>query len=122
MHAGAKGGANGCPPATLRAHSVTLKMLLQHIEEGVPLTPDELACVRAGHEAKGALRQAHVPLSAEARQASAIGRTDKSQRCGNCGLPGHKAGSCTADKNLAYARLSKNARGKLPPDYVPPPN
>ena len=121
MHAGAKGGASGCPPATLLAHNVTLETLLQHIEEGVPLTPDELACVRAGHEAKGALLQAHVQ-SAEARQASATGRTDKSQRCGNCGLPGHKAGSCTADKNLAYVRLSRKARGKLSPDYVPSPN
>ena len=51
---GVKGGANNCPPATLRAHNVTLETLLQHIEEGVPLTPDELACVRAGHEANGA--------------------------------------------------------------------
>ena len=58
VQAGAKGGAiagaNSCPPKTLVLHDVTLKTLLQHIEEGVPLTPGELACVLAGHEANGA--------------------------------------------------------------------
>ena len=54
VQAGAKGGAHGCPPETLLLHDVTLKTLLQHIEEGVPLTPGELACVLAGHEANGA--------------------------------------------------------------------
>ena len=51
---GAIAGANSCPPKTLVLHDVTLETLLQHIEEGVPLTPGELACVLAGHEANGA--------------------------------------------------------------------
>ena len=61
VRAGAKGGAQGCPPKTLVLHNVTLETLLQHIEEGVPLTPDELACVRAGREANGA----HCPRATQ---------------------------------------------------------
>ena len=72
VQAGAKGsaigGAHGCPPKTLVLHNVTLETLLQHIEEGAPLTTDELACVSAGMEANGA-RCAHRAPHRVARRA-----------------------------------------------------
>ena len=48
------GGANNCPNVTLTAHKVTRATLVQHIMEGAALSPDELACIAAGHTVNGA--------------------------------------------------------------------
>ena len=42
-------------------HKVTLKVLLEHIEEGRTLTGEELACVRAGLVANGAQCASKLP-------------------------------------------------------------
>ena len=54
-------------------------------------------------------------------KAAGVARSNKSQRCGNCGnFAGHNARKCPAKKNEIYASMSYGQRAKLSVGHVWP--